>query len=336
MDRRSTYFPSVRTAAALYMFGIGLMFFCVGVVHAAEEKQTPVRIGYTKGLNSTLLLVAKEMGFLKQAGIHAVLEHNSAGLISVRRLYDGKLDLALCSETVLAAAALKKEPLRAIASIGAYSVSDAIVRKAAGIEKPADLSGKRIGLMMGTQAQIDAYEFLLLSGVPMGSVQVIDTTPDEMEQGLITGELDMVSVWEPYVSDMKKKLADKVIVWPFPYEQTHHWLLTATPEYIQKRPNVVEAVVSALLEAEDYIKANPDATGALTGKYFEAPPSGFFRSDIGLHVELDQNTLLDMEDQARRLMASGVGNYSIIPNMLPYFYPDALKKLRPSAVSLIH
>jgi hypothetical protein len=53
----------------------------------------------------------------------------------------------------------------------------------------------------------------------------------------------------------------------------------------------------------------------------------------GFTATLDESLILNLEDQARWMIKSGVGG-TTIPNVMNFIYTDGLKAVRPEAVGI--
>lgn len=79
-----------------------------------------------------------------------------------------------------------------------------IVRNGSGIEKPADLKGKRIAVPVGSTAHLSLSGALKHWGITAKEVQVINMPPDQINAAWSQGAIDAAFIWHPVQSVLMK------------------------------------------------------------------------------------------------------------------------------------
>jgi NitT/TauT family transport system substrate-binding protein len=167
---------------------------------------------------------------------------------------------------------------------------------------------------------------------------MINLNPSEMEDALTRGTVDGIIIWQPFAYNIKQKLGDKVVGFPAQGGQDYYWLLVAREPYIRSHSAVIERLLRALLDAQDYAERHtPDAQTIVKRKFgYETTfvLSSWPQNKLG--VQLNQDLLTLMEDEARWAMRNKPSPAPKMPNCFNYIYLGGLEKVRPSAVTIIH
>ena len=297
-----------------------------------------VRIAAFPGTITALLYVAEEKGFFERHDLKASLTVYEAGITSLEDLAAGKIDIATVMEFPFAIGRVKMDDLRIIGSVAASKNLDLVMRRDRGISRPSDCRGRRIGVMQGTFGEFFLGVFLSFNGIGAAEIEKVDLRPSEMEEAIARGAVDGVIVWPPFVYEIKQKMGNQVVSWPAQGTQDSYALLVTKEAYIRSRPVVIERLLRALLAAQDYTEQHPAEAQKIVQRRFgyETPLVVATWPQNRLKVQLTQDLLTLMDDEARWAMQKNLFEGRKMPNFLNHIYLDALKKIRPEAVTIIH
>jgi sulfonate transport system substrate-binding protein len=257
---------AVVAAAALALTG------CVageGETAAAPSKSAGAGLGADGWSASTLnidyatynplSLIVKQQGYLEDAFGSDVTVNwvKSAGSAAANQaLQAGAIDVG---STAGSAALLARSNGSPIKTIDVYAQPDwaaIIVPKGSKITKVADLEGKHIAAQKGT----DPYFFLLQSlekfDVPLSSVTIENLPHADGKAALENGSVDAWSGLDPLLTTTVQTAGSKNI-YDNPAFNTYGFL-NATESFLQKSPDLAQAVVDAYEKARAFAADNPD------------------------------------------------------------------------------
>ena len=97
-------------------------------------------------------------------------------------------------------------------------------------------------------------------------------------------------------------------------------------------------ILKALIAAEDFISQNREQASVIHAEIsgVKTPAASDLFKTMEFGLSLRHSLLLDFEDQARWILKNGYSDAKQIPNYLNYIYPDAMKAVKPEAVTLIY
>jgi NitT/TauT family transport system substrate-binding protein len=271
---RSLFFASFALGLLL---GGGLL----GCRAGSMERTGPIKIGYFANLTHAQAVLGVASGDFERAIAPAKLEAKvfNAGPSLVEALFAGEIDIGYVGPGPALSAHERSggKGIRVIAGAAANGVV-VVARKGSGIRVLSDLAGKRLGTpQLGNTQDISARHYLsaVLKESDLGNVIPIDNA--EQPAMFARGALDAAWVPEPWgarlIAEMDATLvAEEKDLWP-----TKEFLLTlvvTTPEFLAKRPDVVQSILRAhrtwtqrLTDDSDrYVNPLGDALFALTGK----------------------------------------------------------------------
>ena len=297
----------------------------------------PIRISVTSMPVSAPVWIARDLGLFEKAGVQVVIKPYSLGKLALEDLKRHELDLASAAVTPLVYARLAGEEFRIVANLSTSTGLVAVVaRKDRDITNPSDLAGKTIGISAGTSAEFFFDCMRVLYRVPKTSVKVENRSVDRLMDGVQDGSLDGICIWEPLISQLKRKMPGKLAYFYGPGLFTFSWNLVALPETVQNRRGEIEKIMAALFEAAEFIQENPDDAGQVLIKGL-----GENGRDVADHLDearftpvLDQDLLVRLEAESRWIIARD-GKTNATPNFLRCIDTSILKKVRPGAVTLI-
>ena len=341
-QRNRTYCPNKRfmlTCAVMIIVCTAL--FTTGCRDKAVEEDTgkleTIRIGAFKGELAALVWVAESEGFFKKYGLNAQVTGFESGVAAVEALMAGTQDIATAADSVFVSKSFKNNSK--IKILGVIALSDSIeivARIDRGISSPADLKGKKIALTGKSPANYFLDRYLLYHQIDPRTVTIVDLPPLKLVEAISQGRVDAAITWEPYVWNIKQKLAGKVRSWPAQSDQQFNFLLICGTDFAEKRSPAIIKMFRALTDAEALVRKDPKRAQqalarrlALDERYLV---SVWSKHIIGL--SLDQSLFIALEDQARWAIAKGFAPGDKPLNYLNSIYSEPLAAVRPDAVAL--
>lgn len=334
--KKPLIFAAVLVAGALMTAGI---FWSRHQSKTAEpaiptEKITVANIGEFSIFN----LIAQDQGYFKKHGLDVQIDEYDSGATSIGALQEGKADFAIAADFVGVRRMFADKDLRVLAEASHHDVFRVIARKDKGIVVPVDLQGRKIGLTRKTAGEFYLGRFLTLHGLKLEDVTMIDLPPAEMITQFENGQLDAILIFDPHAYRVEEKNRNSVVSWSAQGNQQALAIVYSSRSLVERRPELVEKYLRALVEADGFVAQNKTEAKQLVADLlnYDAAYVEYIWPKFRFALELGQDLLLTMESQARWLMANGLAEPGAVPNYLGFIYFDALEAVNRPAVTIIH
>ena len=186
---------------------------------------------------------------------------------------DGQADLATNSETQALRGSVGNPDLRFIFTIAEcpYRI---VARRSAGINRLADLRGKRVGTQLDSSAAFFLDSMLRSAGLTAADVVSVpfmahtQAPISQVPEALRAGEIDAAALWEPQPQRAKAALGADAIEFDDPAVYTEKFNLCTTQanlDHPQLRERIV-AFVRALITAAQRLKDDPQSGWRLVAR----------------------------------------------------------------------
>ena len=211
-----------------------------------------------------------------------------------------------------------------------------ITRGEAGINRPQQLEGKRVGTVTGAASHYFLETLLLLNGVDPKSVRIQNLQPEAMVESLKSGEVDAIAIWEPFpFKALKAVPGAKVLVKSSAYRLTFN--LIVNKRLLGVRDDDLVRLLRALDRAQQFIQSQPQKAKAILRDRLKLDQAfiDWIWSRYNYRLTLDQALLTTLEGEARWARQEGLVKGEKSPNYLNFIYTRPLSKVRSTAVTIV-
>ncbi len=291
-------------------------------------------------LLSALIHVADVEGYFLEEGVDVDIKGYSAGKFAFKAMLDGEIDMATVSDPNIVAKSFEREDFKAFATIvDSADHVKALTRKNTGITSPADLKGKKVATTIGTTAYFSMVTFFVFNNLTFDDVQLVNLKPGEMVEAIKNEWVDVIFTWEPNIMKAQESLGDQARLLPNDYGYAATFNLASKSSFIKKNHDILERMIRALVKAEEFVGENRQRSIEIVSVSVDKNKEDIdvLWNNYNFEIGLSQFLLISLEDQARweiKYDKSLIGKN--IPNYLNYIHFDALEKVKPEAIGIIH
>ncbi|MPZ85202.1 MAG: nitrate ABC transporter substrate-binding protein [Actinophytocola sp.] len=265
MARRSM-FALLGTALLLAVAGCGGGSEPSGQAGPSLEAPVSIKVGDIQGAPASFIAFGEGKGIFDKHQLDVNLVPQEGGAAIIPNLVSGEMQIGGSNIVSVLLARDAGLPVQIIApgtSVGADPDKDfsaVIVAKDSPIETPKDLAGRTVAVnTLKNVSEVTLKASLEDTGVDVSSVKLIAMPFPDMPAAVEKHQVDAAFVIEPFATIARSQGARSVIR---PYVESMANLAvgtyTATEEYIQQNPAVVEAFQAAVAETAKYITDHPD------------------------------------------------------------------------------
>lgn len=301
---------------------------------APPEKRT---LGIYRYTTSGLILIAEDQGFFAQQGLDVTNKHYEYGVLAVRGVLAGNINIAAAADSVVAWNILRGEDLEILAAIDSAVLVRLVARADRGIRQWSDLKSKKSGLTAGTVTDFLLDRALTFNKLSRDDIELVHLEPLKSADALNNNDVDAVVVWSPLDERAREELGGNVVSWSVQYGQDYYWVLVCKNELPRKRPQAAERLLAALVLSEKLLASDQAECRQIVSRRRADHQRSVDKAwpYHNLRVSLCQKMVLAMEDAARWLSLKG-SSKGKTSNSLNFIYFDGLETVKPVAVSVIH
>ncbi len=326
----------------LYMsVGISIILAVIGIsVGGCQEEYTgpveEITVAAAEYLTGALIYITEDQGFFEENGLDVTITGYRSGKACADALINGEVDISTSAGFVFVSNSYEYTDLRVFGTVATKQVKELVARKDKGITTINDLVGKKIGVTRKSGAEFLLGVFLTFNALSHEDVELVDLTAPEIVEAISNGDIDAAFTWDPYTYNIKEELGDNAISW-FGGEDFYFVLLTKE-DWIENNPAAAERFMKSVLEAENYIEDNSEEAKEFVKNRFdyESDYIDYSWPNQEFAVILEQAMLITFEDQARWSINQGLTDATEVPNYLDFIHMDALEKVKPEAIGIIH
>ena len=114
-------------------------------------------------------------------------------------------------------------------------------------------------------------QLLKKAGLGKDDVTLVNLRPQDMVAALASGSIDAYGTWEPHIYNGIKALGAKAAPLDTKGIYAETFNIVVMQDYLQKKPDVVTSFLKSLVEAEAWIKANPDEAMKIVAEFVKMP-----------------------------------------------------------------
>jgi NitT/TauT family transport system substrate-binding protein len=320
--------------ARLRLMLFALVLSCSLPVSAAELTKMTIATGVDPGFS--IFYVAKLGGFLEKNGLDVDLRTGPSGGAMVPLLISDASQASMSAAFAGISNHLKDPNVVAVAQMLRYDRWYGIVAKS-DITSLADLKGKKVAISLGNASEsywYDALKHAKLNADEFKSAMVNVEAP-EMVAAIERGNVQAFSAWEPWLSRTVLNVPNtKVLVDDIGMVQDVGFIYM-NRKWIDGNRDTAVKFMRAMKEANDFINKEPEKTKEMVGKMLHLPknmldsmlPKITFTLVLGNDSYAITKRIVDQQITLGRVKP-GQFDYS------KWFYPDLLRAVDPSAVTL--
>lgn len=337
MNRR---LAAIALLALIGIAGYGIWWAVTPLPAPLPGPPESITVAYSPFESTALFWVAEDRHFFSENGLCVTLRRYDSGAASLDGVVNGEAEIAVgVSEYQLVRKAFQNAGVRTIGNINKGEFVYLVGRKDRGIETVQDLRGKRVGTAVGTIAEFHLVRYLNLHGMTLRDITLVDlVTPAEWVNATADGDVDAISIAQPYANAVRDRLGPNAVMWPLQSSQPLFALVIATDEWIETHPELAKRFLVSLAGAEDYVTTHPAESKAIVQQRLDLDP-GYMDTvwqQNRFSLSLDQSLVAAMEDEARWMIANNLTNATAIPDFGTYVDTTALGQVRPESVRVFH
>lgn len=276
--------------------------------------------------------VAVDKGFFRDEGLEVEARMFSSGREALQALLAGQAQIQTVSETPVVHAIIQGNRIVTVATVARHQEAKLLAR--ADIGNPADLVGRRVATLPGTNSDYFMYKFLAAHGLKPAQLKITNMPPPEMVAAYARGDIDGYFAWEPHVQ-FGLAVVPKSRV-HFPGKLYRGWAtVNMDPLFVKANPETTRKILRALIKAEAFVKAHKDESLLLVASRLKMDAK-VLRSvwdQSQYRVELDKGLVLQMTEIGLWSSETSKSNKPL-PNFRQFIYDEPLRKERPKSVSL--
>ena len=194
-----------------------LKALALGIVAFAQpafaEDPLPLKVAAAGGTLHAPIFVAVEQGLFEKHGLDVEVVMFQSGVEMINGLLAGSHDVNTMGSIPFLAGVSNGFPLVLIGHLHGKALSEGYADNVGiaaknDIATIADLKGRKIGLPRGTGAEGYVLGVLAQAGLSESDVELVNVKPPELPTALLGGDVDAISVWEPWLSTSAVNVAD--------------------------------------------------------------------------------------------------------------------------------
>jgi NitT/TauT family transport system substrate-binding protein len=230
--------------------------------------------------------VAQEKGFFSEAGLDVTINPGSGTVDVLKLVAGGRAHFGVGDFTAtMITVAKEKLPVTAVAAIHQRTVAAIVALEGGGINKPADLVGKKIGDQPGSTNQVMFPVYAKAAGIDPAQVQFVPSAPPALPQLLAAGQVDGIGqfvVGKPLIEAAAK--GRKAVVLPYGdlVPDLYGNALVTSPDLARNKGELAQRFMTALLKGLEYSIEHPDEVGQILKKYQPAQDAGVAGAEMTL------------------------------------------------------
>ncbi|EEF63401.1 ABC transporter substrate-binding protein [Pedosphaera parvula] len=176
----------------------------IGLAISAGVQAAPLKIAYSDWPGYTVLEIAKQKGWFKDAGLDVELDWFEY-LPSIDAYSAGKVDsvLIVATDAMVTGSTAGKGKIIALLD---YSEGSDMIVGAPGIESIKDLKGKDIGIELTLVEHLLLLKALEVNGMKQSDVNLVNTATDKTPQTLASGKVAAIGAWYPISGQALKQV----------------------------------------------------------------------------------------------------------------------------------
>jgi NitT/TauT family transport system substrate-binding protein len=235
-----------------------ILCILLGATSCTPEPTHPFRVGVNLWPGYEFLYLAQEKGFFKERGVDLrLVEFNS--LSDARRAYErGQLEaLATTLIELLQIRDQSKRKPQVVRVIDYSTGADSIIARA-GISSGNALKGARIGVELASLGVYVLARGLEANGLTLGDISALSMDQLSIEEAFRAGDIDAAVTYPPVANRLLSLPGASVVFSTAQIKGEVVDVLVVDAEAIQRRPQVVAALLGGFAQAQDYLTENPE------------------------------------------------------------------------------
>lgn len=318
----------------LHMLLCTWLLVCSMPASTAELTKMTIATGVDPGFS--IFYVAKLGGFLEKNGIDVDLRTGPSGGAMVPLLISNTAQAAMSAAFAGINNHLKDPDIVAVAQMLRYDRWYGIVAKG-DVKSLADLKSKKVGVTLGNASESYFYDALKNAKLAPADFKgaMVNVEAPEMVAAIERGDVQAFSAWEPWLSRTVLNVKDtKVLVDDIGMVQDVGFIYMSR-KWISNNRDTAVKFMKAMKDSNDFINREPDKAKEMVSKMLNLPRN--LLDSMWPKVQFTLTLSPDSFAVTKRLVDTQIAQGRVKPGQFDFaafFYPDLLKAVDPSAVTL--
>ncbi|MBI3349851.1 MAG: ABC transporter substrate-binding protein [Burkholderiales bacterium] len=281
------------------------------------------------------LQLAAQEGYFAAEGLDVRVQPCINGRRCLKHLTDGEAQVATAADTPMVFALHAGHRFDIVATFGSSSRDTMLVARAdRGIRTPADLAGKRIGVVRGTSAHYFTNVFLLVNGVSRDKASLVFIDANRGAEPLLRGEVDAAALYRPVGPQAAQQLGANAQVLATLRPYTVMVNLVAQPGLNQ---DTLLRLLKAVQRSITLLNSQPAQAHARLAALWklDAKAAAALLEGYEFRLSLDQTLLSTLEAESRWAVREGLADSPVAPDYLELMRTEPLRALDPRAMTLV-